>query len=158
MRKWFVQIINSIRYIHSQDVFHCDLRPDNFLLSGKPSHPDLRLCDFGGSACLPLQIPGTSLPDSGFFNPNLDPNESARIDIFSLGSVLYTLTTGHWPFRETGEYFESSQEMADYEDKADGQFSRGEFPELKGLYGEAIIIGCWTNRFSNVEEIVNLLE
>lgn len=158
MKKWFTQIVASIAYIHSHGVFHCDLRPDNFLLSGEPSQPDLRLCDFGGSTCSQLQIYSTKLPDSGFFNPSLTTSEPALIDIFSLGSMLYTITTGHWPFRGPGGYFESFEAMEEYETYVDKQFSQGIFPEVQGLYGEEIIIGCWRNEFSNVDNIVDLVD
>ncbi|PKK46855.1 hypothetical protein CI102_7869 [Trichoderma harzianum] len=154
-QKWFVQAIESIEFIHSKGVVHSDLRPDNFLVDCSLSQSlDLRLCDFGGSTCEDLQLSGGTLPDSGFHNPNDAWEPTYVADIFSLGSVLYTIMTGHWPFRPTTGEWTSTEEMMEYNAKVDRCFADGIFPEVEGLFGGEIIMGCWTNKLSTAAEIM----
>jgi serine/threonine protein kinase len=158
-RKWMRQAIESVAYVHSRGIVHCDLRPDNFLVHGTGlSDLDLLLCDFGGSTCNELGILANSLPDAGFFDPNSDWTPSPAIDIFSLGSVLFTILTGHWPFREPGGLFSSIEEMEAYGDYVDDRFRKGSFPQVDDFWGGEIVLGCWTHKFSNVEEVMSKLD
>ncbi|KAJ3578069.1 hypothetical protein NPX13_g2494 [Xylaria arbuscula] len=104
-RKWCRQVVESIAYIHGRGVIHSDLRPDNFLVHAiTPKSLDLWLCDFGGSTCEKLGLDGKHLPDPGFFNPNSEWVSTTATDIFSVGSILYAILTGHWPYRAPGPF------------------------------------------------------
>lgn len=154
-KKWVRQAIESVAYIHSLGVIHCDLRPDNFLVHAtSPTDLELWLCDFGGSVCEALDLDGGGLPDAGFSDPNSCGMSTPATDIFSLGSVLYTIITGHWPFRDPGGLFHSMEEMEQYESRVDGLFKKGIFPDTKGLLGGEIMLGCWTQKYSNVDDIL----
>lgn len=158
-QKWFIQAVESIAFIHSRGVIHSDLRPENFLIHGTTL--DLWLCDFGGSTCEELALSAKKLPDSGFFNPKLPWEPTFTVDIFSLGSVLYAIVKGHWPFRTGTGTFASTEEMEEYEVSVDACFASGEFPSVEGLFGGDIILGCWDGTFSQASEImaaVNKLE
>jgi serine/threonine protein kinase len=151
--KWLHQAIEAISYIHSRGVIHSDLRPDNFLIYGPEM--DLRLCDFGGSTCKELNLSGNKLPDAGFFNPESKWEPSFAIDIFSLGSVLYTIITRHWPFREneSGGQFETLEEMEVYGDYVEEQFANHRFPDTEQIYKGEIILGCWTAQFPSIKDL-----
>lgn len=151
--KWLHQAIEAISYIHSRGVIHSDLRPDNFLIYGPEM--DLRLCDFGGSTCKELNLSGNKLPDAGFFNPESKWEPSFAIDIFSLGSVLYTIIAGHWPFREneSGGQFETLEEMEVYGDYVEEQFANHRFPDTEQIYKGEIILGCWTVQFPSIKDL-----
>jgi serine/threonine protein kinase len=114
---------------------------------------DLWLCDFGGSTCKELNLSGNKLPDAGFFNPNWEWEPSYAIDIFSLGSILYTIITGHWPFRESGGQFETLEEMDAYGDYVEEQFANQRFPNIEQIYGGDIILGCWTAQFPSINDL-----
>ncbi|KAB5575787.1 hypothetical protein GE09DRAFT_1093341 [Coniochaeta sp. 2T2.1] len=61
------------------------------------SHVSVGLCDSGGSVCARLGLDGEQLPDTPFFDPWMESESTPAADIFSLGSVFYTIQTGCWP-------------------------------------------------------------
>lgn len=46
------------------------------------------------------------------------------------------------------------EEMERYETHVDGLFKQGVFPDIQGLFGGEIILGCWTKKYSNVDNIL----
>lgn len=148
-----IQAAEAIRYIHQKGVIHSDLRPENYLLHSNASGVlDLFLSDFGGSAC--GDIDGGHLPDSGFFNPQKPWVSTEATDIFSLGSVFYTIMTGHWPYKSP-EPFKSVEGKCRYSENVDVLFSQGKFPTIEGLAGGVIIQGCWTEQYKDAESILH---
>ncbi|KAL4887265.1 kinase-like protein [Aspergillus karnatakaensis] len=148
--KWCSQSAEAIAFIHQEGVIHSDLRLDCFLLQSN----DLLLCDFGGSSTTSGSIDGGHLPDSGFFNPNKPWVSTQETDIFSLGSVLYTIMTDHWPYRSPGP-FTSVQEKELYADKVDKLFSLSKYPSTDHLVGGSVIQQCWEGQYKGVEEILH---
>lgn len=129
--KWRTQAAEAIQFIHQKGVIHSDLRPGNFLLhTVAGSALDLQLCDFGGSTN--GEIDGGHLPDSGFSDPCGSWESTQSTDIFSLGSIYYTIMTGHWPYKTSGA-FKSMEEMMEYEEKVDKLFSSKIYPPVDGL-------------------------
>lgn len=41
------QILVALKYLHSKNIVHCDLKPENVLLSSDGNFPQVKLCDFG---------------------------------------------------------------------------------------------------------------
>ncbi|OAX83499.1 hypothetical protein ACJ72_02133 [Emergomyces africanus] len=112
---------------------------------------NLFLSDFGGSTS--GVIDGGHLPDSGFFNPRKPWVSTEATDIFSLGSVFYTIITGHWPYKSAGP-FRSLEEKLSYGERVDELFSLGKFPPVEGLIGGDIIQDCWMEQYREVDIIV----
>ncbi|KAL4747538.1 hypothetical protein BDW72DRAFT_182534 [Aspergillus terricola var. indicus] len=148
--KWCSQSTEAVAFIHQKGVIHSDLRLDCYLLQ----HNDLLLCDFGGSSTTNGSIDGGHLPDSGFFNPSKPWQSTIEVDIFSLGSVLYTIMTDHWPYRLPGP-FTSVQEKDLYANKVDELFSLNRFPPTDDLVGGYVIQQCWGGQYKQVEEILH---
>ncbi|KAI1387560.1 kinase-like protein [Hypoxylon trugodes] len=156
-KKWCRQAIESIVYLHQKGVIHCDIRPDNMLIytttSTTPPSLDLCLCDFGGSECEKLGLSNPNLPDAGFYNPNSGTEKSRNTDIFAMGSVLYTILTGHWPYREPAAgFFESLAAMDAYMNMVDGFFEKREFPDVTGIWAGDVIRKCWMEEYASAED------
>jgi len=99
-------------------------------------------------------LDGKGLPDAGFFDPNSAWVSTPATDIFSLGSVLYTILEGHWPYRDSGGSFDSMEEMEQYEAHVDSLFKQGIFPHIEGSFGVEIILRCWTKKYFSVDDIL----
>lgn len=103
-----MQAAEAVVYLHEHGVIHADQRPENYLVNATvgscgdllPSL-DLWLCDLGGSKGEELELHGEHLPDDPFFDHRMPRVSTPATDIFSLGSILYTILTGHWPYRES---------------------------------------------------------
>ncbi|KAI1652468.1 kinase-like domain-containing protein [Daldinia decipiens] len=158
-RKWCRQVVESIACIHSQGVIHSDLRPENILVHATtPTSLDIYLCDFGGSTCEKLGLDGGNLPDSGFFDPNSECVSTPATDLFSVASILYTILTGHWPYRAPGGRFESIEAMMDYTKLVDGFFGKQEFPDVSEIWVGAVILKCWMREYTSADDILQALE
>jgi serine/threonine-protein kinase len=96
------QVAAGLAAAHAQGLVHRDIKPANILLEDGVER--LKITDFG----LARAADDASLTRSGviagtpqFMSPEQARGDSidGRSDLFSLGSVLYTLCTGHPPFR-----------------------------------------------------------
>lgn len=157
-QKWCRQVAESISFLHENDVLHLDLRPDNFLVhQTSPESLDLWLCDFGGSKCEKLGVDGGHLPDPGFFDPNVEWVAAKSVDIFSVGSILYSIVTGHWPYRKPGPFTEE-ESLPEYDQRVEELFRRREFPNVNGLFCGDIVLGCWHGEYNSIDDVIRALD
>lgn len=158
---WCRQITEAIEFIHGHGVIHSDLRPGNILIheSAPGGSLDLQLCDFGGAVCEELGVDGQSLPDGPFYSPVFKNKTNTLSDIFSLRSVMYTIITGKWPYRDTAERFENIDDrLAWEEDFVYPRFQREEFPDVDGLALGKVILGCWKREFGTVQDVLRAID
>ncbi|HEV2238639.1 MAG TPA: serine/threonine-protein kinase, partial [Ktedonobacterales bacterium] len=99
------QIAGALDYIHHQGILHRDVKPGNILFDGAGV---AYLSDFGIASV--LDRPSTAVTATGqiigtpaYMAPEQVQGAKSGVpsDIYGLGSVLYTMLTGHAPFEGT---------------------------------------------------------
>jgi serine/threonine-protein kinase len=93
------QTLAGLAYAHTQNVIHCDVKPENFILFAGNR---IRLADFGISKVAASTIRASGSGTVGYMAPEQAMGRpSFRSDVFALGLVLYRMFSGHlpeWPF------------------------------------------------------------
>ncbi|MCA9793912.1 MAG: serine/threonine protein kinase, partial [Candidatus Eremiobacteraeota bacterium] len=97
----FARLLEGVLYIHRHGVLHRDLKPENVLVQpdGQP-----RLLDFGlarrAEASTLMTDPSVIVGTVHYMAPELVGGQEVdfRADLYSLGVMLYELTTGRLPF------------------------------------------------------------
>ncbi|KAL8130254.1 hypothetical protein V2J09_019409 [Rumex salicifolius] len=79
-------LLRGLKYIHSGNVFHRDLKPQNILAN---SDSKLKICDFGLARVITWQLDGTELLNSGSFLSKYTP----AIDMWSMGCIFAEIIT-----------------------------------------------------------------
>ncbi|KEF50870.1 serine/threonine protein kinase [Exophiala aquamarina CBS 119918] len=146
-KRWGIQMIESISYLHSKGVRHGDLRLEQWLLDDEQS---VRLSDFNGSGfdaqpTLALkERPALGLECSSHWLPRPNAVDSSeQTDLFALGSSLYELVVGEKPF-------------AGIDDQTiETRYEQAIFPNTEGLLFGREISKCWHQEFENSKELLN---
>lgn len=106
----FRQMLHAVGYLHSRKIVHRDLKTENFLLVGELGTPEadtLKLCDFGTASRLSKTKPRSmeNIGTLSYTAPEVYASQGAAVaaDCWSLGVVLYVMTTGTNPFRAPGK-------------------------------------------------------
>lgn len=96
--KIIFSILDGIRYLHSLNIIHGDIKPENILVIKKRNEVKIKICDFGLSRFESIQ------PDSHIlrkmYTLNYKPPEvkgshvSLKSDIWALGCTLYEIYYG----------------------------------------------------------------
>ncbi|CCD25056.1 non-specific serine/threonine protein kinase NDAI_0E02390 [Naumovozyma dairenensis CBS 421] len=100
----FTQIVGAVYYAHSLNCVHRDLKLENILLD---KNGNAKLTDFGFTReCMTKTSLETICGTTVYMAPELIKRESYdgfKIDIWSLGVILYTMLNGSMPFDEDDE-------------------------------------------------------
>jgi serine/threonine protein kinase len=109
------QICDGLQAAHSRGLVHRDLKPGNIWLEARSTAPAastvrrtgarVKILDFGLARAVKteqhLTRTGVVLGTPSYMAPEQarDPNVDSRADLFSLGVMLFQMTTGKLPFR-----------------------------------------------------------
>ncbi|MEM1369525.1 MAG: serine/threonine-protein kinase [Cyanobacteria bacterium P01_H01_bin.15] len=100
--RWIEEILLALDYIHEHDVVHCDIKPDNILLSGQPAIP--QLADFGISKPIVKRFGDKGGTPSSTGSPAYMAPERyyghyyPASDLYAIGVILFELVVGSRPF------------------------------------------------------------
>lgn len=101
IRSIFSQLLNAVAFAHANDIIHRDLKPANILLEQRDGNTRVILTDFGIARTVGRNTEtGEILGTPAYMSPEQGQGErgDARSDIYSLGIILYEVTTGRVPF------------------------------------------------------------
>ncbi|XP_076360399.1 serine/threonine-protein kinase D1-like isoform X2 [Tachypleus tridentatus] len=97
------QILIALKHLHFKNIVHCDLKPENVLLSSDSDFPQVKLCDFGfariiGERSFRRSLVGTP----AYLAPEVVRNKgyNRSLDMWSVGVILYVSLSGTFPFNE----------------------------------------------------------
>jgi len=95
------QVCSALQFAHENGVVHRDIKPANIMLT---KDDFVKITDFGTAKILQYgasQQQGAAMGTPGYMSPEQIKGKAVdgRTDIFSLGVMLYEITTGQKPFR-----------------------------------------------------------
>jgi len=106
------QILVALKHLHSKNIVHCDLKPENVLLSSDSDFPQVKLCDFGfariiGEKGFRKSVVGTP----AYLAPEVLRNKgyNRSLDMWSTGVIIYVSLSGVFPFNENEDIHEQIQ-------------------------------------------------
>nr|XP_024216188.1 serine/threonine-protein kinase D3 [Halyomorpha halys] len=109
------QILVALKHLHSKNIVHCDLKPENVLLSSNSDFPQVKLCDFGfariiGEKSFRRSVVGTP----AYLAPEVLRNKgyNRSLDMWSVGVIVYVSLSGTFPFNEDEDINEQIQNAA----------------------------------------------
>lgn len=98
VRTLFYQLLQALGYLHSQNIIHRDIKPQNILFTADFT---LKLCDFGLSVKLEEGKPKTVCGSDSFKSPEMLMRKNyngVMNDLFAAAVTLFILATGQPPF------------------------------------------------------------
>ncbi len=153
------QIAEGLAAAHKKGLVHRDIKPANILLENGVER--VKITDFG----LARAVDDASVTQSGvitgtpmYMAPEQARGEQVdhRADLFSLGSVMYAMCTGHSPFRASGTHAVLMRVIEDTP-RPIGE-SNPELPDWLNDIIAKLLAKKPDERFQTAKEVAELLE
>uniref|UniRef100_UPI0018A08B57 serine/threonine-protein kinase n=1 Tax=Turicibacter sanguinis TaxID=154288 RepID=UPI0018A08B57 len=158
---YFEQILDAVRYAHSEGVIHRDLKPENILVYEEEI---LKVSDFGlgkfinrkteilTKTVMKMGSEAYAAPEQ--FQEGNAKNVDQRADIFSLGKILYEIITFDFPLHIDAEKIEHSKYKRIVK-KATKTNKERRYQTIEEMYHEfQLLSGNQCNNFSNPAEVL----
>ncbi len=107
----YEQLCDTMEVIHRKGFVHRDLKPPNIFVLERPPHPFVKILDFGlaklwSNRTSKVTEVGMVLGTPEYMSPEQCRGKELdfRTDIYSLGVMLYELTTGEQPFSDPSPF------------------------------------------------------
>lgn len=101
---YIAQMASALRYLHRKHIIHRDIKPENILVG---IYGEIKISDFGWSVHAPgnrrTTYCGTLdyLPPEMVRSDTLNNSYDEKVDLWSLGVLLYEFLVGEAPFEDT---------------------------------------------------------
>jgi aurora kinase, other len=95
--KMIVDLASALSYCHKKHIIHRDIKPENLLIG---AHGEIKIADFGWSVHAPTSRRNTMCGTLDYLPPEMveGRDHDEKVDIWSLGVLLYEFLVGDPPF------------------------------------------------------------
>ncbi|RMZ81862.1 hypothetical protein DV738_g1990, partial [Chaetothyriales sp. CBS 135597] len=138
--QWVRAAVESISFVHSFGILHCDLSARNFLVADDLT---LKLCDFAGST-LPGDHSAPLVSEEVRYRKIegiAASTQSTQTELFAIGSLIYEIITGHPPYDDLSD------------EDVEERYGKQDLPPLENVQYAHIIQKCWTSGYENAEAV-----
>jgi len=98
LKKFMVQILLAVEFMHSRKIIHRDIKPHNILVEERDGELNAKICDFGMAKSYSMQCNQTPQVVTAWYRaPEIlleDPSYDFRSDIWSLGCLFFEMIAG----------------------------------------------------------------
>lgn len=102
--QYIAQMAAALKYLHKKHVMHRDIKPENILVG---IHGEIKISDFGWSVHAPNNRRQTMCGTLDYLPPEMlktgsqDNYYNEKVDLWSLGVLMYEFLVGEAPFEDT---------------------------------------------------------
>mmetsp|Transcript_6046 Transcript_6046/g.15437 ORF Transcript_6046/g.15437 Transcript_6046/m.15437 type:complete len:442 (-) Transcript_6046:77-1402(-) len=101
------RIVSAVEFLHRNEIVHRDLKPENLLLTSKdPKFAEVKVADFGLARLCERDAMLTVCGTWAYCAPEVRNDENgygAKVDVWSLGVILFVLLAAYHPFDKYGQ-------------------------------------------------------